>query len=86
MKTDDRFPQVFPVKVGIDLRGSDAGMSEQDLDDADVHASLKQVRGKAVPKRVRSELVVEAALASRFIERVACGSIGQVAHDSATGE
>jgi hypothetical protein len=27
-------------QVGVDLRGSDARMSEQDLDNADVHASL----------------------------------------------
>ncbi len=30
--------EMFPVR---DLRGSDARMSEQDLDDADIHAALK---------------------------------------------
>ena len=30
-------------------------MAEQDLGDADVHAVLNQVRGKAVPQRVRTD-------------------------------
>ena len=43
-------------------------MSEQDLDNADVHASLQHVRGEAVPERVRPELVMKAALVSRLVE------------------
>jgi hypothetical protein len=46
-------------------------MSEQDLDDSAVHTSLKEVGGEAVTERVGSEVVIEAALASRFIESVA---------------
>jgi len=61
-------------------------MSEQDLDNTDVHAPLEQVRGEAVAERVRPEFVVEAALASRFVESGACGRIGQVGDDSVTGE
>ena len=38
-------------------------MSQQNLDDADVHASLKQVCGEAMAKRVRAELTIEPALA-----------------------
>jgi hypothetical protein len=29
-------------------------MSQQNLDDADVHASLQQVRGEAVPQRIHT--------------------------------
>jgi len=61
-------------------------MSEQDLNNSDVHALFKHVRGEAVAERVRPELVVEAALVSRFVERVACGGVGQVCDDAATWE
>ena len=61
-------------------------MPEQHLNDADVHALLKHVRGKAVAKRVRPELCVEAALASRLMERESCGGIGKMRDDSPTGE
>lgn len=69
----EHLPEVLPqrfAQVGVDLRRSDAGMSEQDLDNTDVDAPLKQVRREAVPERVRPELVFEAALASRFVESV----------------
>ncbi len=56
------------------------------LDDPDVHALLKHVGGKAVAERVRSKLVVEAALASRFVECGSRGGVGQVRDDAATGE
>ena len=61
-------------------------MSEQDLNDADVHALREHVRGETVSKRVRPKPVVEAALVSRFIERESCGSIGHVRDDAATGK
>ena len=35
-------------QVGVDLGGSQARVSEQDLDDADIHATLEHVRGEAV--------------------------------------
>ena len=35
-------------EVGVDLGGTQARVSEQDLDDADIHAALEHVRGKAV--------------------------------------
>ena len=61
-------------------------MSEQHLDDADVHALLEHVRGKAVAQRVRPELVVEAALASRLLESGPCRGVGQVRDDATTGK
>jgi hypothetical protein len=36
------------AQVGVDLCGSYAGMRQQELDDADVHALQKHVRGDAV--------------------------------------
>ena len=44
------------------------------------------MRSEAVPKRVRSELVVEAALGSRPIERSPRRRVRQVRNDSSTGE
>jgi len=85
----EQLPEVLThwfCQVSVDLRGSNARMSEQDLDQPDVHSSLEQVRGEAVAERVRSKSVVEAALASRFMERVPSCGIGQVGDDSVTGE
>ncbi len=61
-------------------------MSQQHLDDSNVHASLEHVRGEAVAERVRPEAIVEAALASCFIESTPRGRIGKVGDDSPTGE
>ncbi len=61
-------------------------MSQQNLDDANVHASLKQVRGEAVAERVRPEAFVETALASSLDESAPCGGIGKVSDDPPTGE
>ena len=85
----EQLPEIFPQRfgqVGVDLRGADAGMPQQDLDDADVHAPLEQVRGKAVAERVRPELVRKAARVSRLVEGKSCGRVGQMSDDSATGE
>jgi len=61
-------------------------MPEQDLDNTDVDAPFEQVRREAVPKRVRPELGVEAALASRLVESVAGRFHGQMREDTAAGE
>ena len=61
-------------------------MSEQDLNDADVHALREHVRGETVSKRVRPEPIVEAALVSRLVERESCGSVGHVRDDATTGK
>ena len=60
-------------------------MSQQDLDDADVHAPLQHVRGEAVAERVRPEFVRKAARVSRLVEGVE-RCVGQVGDDSATRE
>ena len=36
------------AEVGVDLGGSDTCMSQQNLDDANVHALFEQVRGEAM--------------------------------------
>jgi hypothetical protein len=61
-------------------------MSEQNLDDTDVHASLEHMRGEAVTERVRPEVVVEMALVSRLVESIPRGGVRKVGDDAATGE
>lgn len=61
-------------------------MSKQDLNQADIHALLKHVRGKTVAQRVRPEIRIEAALASRLRESSSCGFIAQWGHESTTGK
>jgi hypothetical protein len=61
-------------------------MSQQHLDDSNVHASLQHVRGEAVPERVRPEVIVEAAFASGLVESISCGGVGKVGDDSPTRE
>ena len=73
-------------EVGVDLGGSQARVSEQDLDDADIHATLEHVRGEAVTQRVRPEIGVKAAGDARLNERGPCGRIGQVGRHSPAGK
>ena len=73
-------------QVGVDLRGSQARMAEQDLDDPDVHAPLEHVRGEAVTQRVRPEVGVKTAGVARLDERGPCGRIGQVSRRSPAGK
>src|SRR5271166_622888 len=62
-------------QVGVDLRGAQARMPEQDLDDADVHAPLEHVGGEAVTQRVRPEIGAKAAGIPRLDECGPCGRI-----------
>ena len=85
----EQFPEIVAqrlTQMGVDLRGSQARMPEQELNDADVHALLEHVRGKAVPKRVRPKPCVEAALAARLMERESRGGIGKMGDESSTGK
>ena len=85
----EQLPEVLTQRFGqvsIDFRGSYTRMSEQDLNNANVHALLEHVRGEAVPERVRPEFIMKAALVSRLVESPSCGRVGQVSDDSATRE
>lgn len=85
----EQLPKILAQRfgeVGIDLRGAYARMPQKYLNQANVHALFEQVRGKAVPERVRPELVIEAALVSRLVEGGPRGGVGQVRDDAATGE
>jgi len=85
----EQSPQVFAqrfAEMGIDLGGSDTCMSQQNLDDSDVHAALQQVRGEAMPKRVRPETMIEAALASRFDKSSSCGAVRKRRDDRLAGK
>ena len=82
-------PQIFTqrfAQVGVDLRGADTCMAQQNLDDANIHALFQQVRGEAVPKRVRAEAMIEPALASRLDESSSCGAVRQRRDDRLTGK
>ena len=82
-------PQVFAqrfAEMGVDLGRSDTCMSQQNLDDAYVHAVFQQVRGKAVSERVRPESMIEAALASCFDESIPRGGVGKRSDNPLTGK
>src|SRR5260370_9819857 len=84
-----QFAELVPQRlgqVGVNLRGSQARMPEQDLDDPDVDAPLEHVRGEAVTQRVRPEIGVKAAGVPRLDERRPCGRIGQVGRQSPAGK
>src|SRR5271157_1069526 len=72
--------------MGIDLGGAEAGMSQQNLDKANVHPSLEHVRGEAVAERMRPKLGVKAALVAGLMEGGAGGGIGQMSQQTPTGK
>lgn len=49
----------FFVDVRVNLRGAYVGVSEQFLQNAQVHSRFQAVRGKAVAERVRGHLLVQ---------------------------
>jgi hypothetical protein len=73
-------------QMGVDLRGSQAAVPQQDLDDADVDAPLEHVRGETVAERVRPKTDVEAALVPRFVEGVPGGGVTQMGEDPSAGK
>src|SRR5678815_1628221 len=48
----DNFAESAPGHVRVDLRGGDVGVSQHDLDAAEVRAAFHQMRGKTVPDDV----------------------------------
>ena len=48
--------QLFQVQVGVALGGAQAGVAEEFLDGAEIHAPAQEVRGEAVPEGVRAHL------------------------------
>ena len=51
----DNFAQPAPGHVRIHLRGGDVGVSQHDLDAAQVRAAFHQMRGKTMPDDVRRQ-------------------------------
>ena len=45
--------QALAGDVGVDLRGADAGVTKEFLDDAKIGAAFQEMGGKAVPQHVR---------------------------------
>src|SRR5208282_5710683 len=64
-------------QVGVDLRGAQARMAEQDLDDPDVHAPLEHVRGEAVTQRVRSRRAGGSSVAGWERATAGCGGFSR---------
>ena len=50
------FLKVRPVDMGIDLGSADVGVTQHFLYGDEIRASLQEMRGEAVPKRVRRRL------------------------------
>src|SRR5271157_4010052 len=81
--------ELVPQRFGqmrINLRRSQGGMAEQDLDDADVHALLEHVRGKTVAERVRPEVGIKAALLAGLHEGGPRGRVAEVGQHTPTGK
>ena len=81
--------ELIPQRIGevsVDFGGSQARVSEQDLDDADIDAALEHVRGKAVTQRVRSEIGAEATGVTRLGECGPRGCIGEMGRRSPAGK
>ena len=49
------FFEAFDAGVRVNLRGTDARMAEEFLYGAQIRAAVNQMRGEAVPQRVRAE-------------------------------
>ena len=58
------FEQIFPVKMGINLRGSYIRMTEHLLDGTEVGSAFKQVCGKRVPQRMRAYMLLYTGFAA----------------------
>src|SRR5271155_4680705 len=79
-----RLPRRKPLWSQI--RRSEARMSEQELDHADVDAPLEQMRGETVTQRVRPERRIKAAGGPRLLERGPRGGIGQMGRQLPAGK
>ena len=62
MEVGDDLPQVIAVEVRVDFGGCDGLVAEHILHRTQVGAALNEVRGKGVPKRVRTHVFVDTRL------------------------
>src|SRR5258708_14035415 len=60
----------LPIYLGVARRGVELGMSEQDLDHTNVDVLLEQVRGEAVPQRVRRHPIGQPSQSDRKSTRL----------------
>lgn len=70
--------------MGVDLRGLDAGMPEQLLDDAKIGPMLEQMGGETVPEHVRRQGTLNTGLAGAFFDAAPEG--GRMKGRAAAGE
>ena len=55
MRTCIDLPEALTRDVRVQLRGGDAGVTQQLLDDSQVGTALEQVRGETMTQRVRRD-------------------------------
>ena len=61
------FFQPLLINMGVDLRRRDIGVPEHFLDDTEIAAIIEQMRGEAVPKRVRGKVFSDASCSGVFL-------------------
>ena len=61
-------------------------MTEQDLNQANVHAAFQHERGETVPERMRTKPLIEAASGSGFLEGRPGAAFGQMRQNPPTGK
>lgn len=64
------FLQLLQRYMGVDLGGANAGMTQQLLNDADIHAPIQQMGRKTVPQHVRMHRHVEPAFVTVILHPV----------------
>ena len=57
------------IDVGIDLRGRNVGVTEHFLDNTQIGPIVEQMRGEAMPQRVRSDILRDASPARVFLDQ-----------------
>ena len=64
-----RVLESLAVRVGVNLRGGDAGVAKHFLDDAQVPTILEEVGRETVTQRVRGEMLRNAGFAGVFLDQ-----------------
>ncbi len=62
------FLEAAACYMRVDLRGANAGMSKQFLDDSQVRAMLQQVGSEAVPQHVRGHVSTDSRAANPLLD------------------
>jgi len=58
VESDDRIPQKFAVKMGVDLRSQDGFMSQHLLHGTQVSPPVNKLSGKGMPECMRTDILL----------------------------